>query len=212
MAFKLHYAPWRYTSSDTIEEVNAHRMPAAPAAGLQPPYLGVDRGSLDAWVTTSWSPASAGFGAIVGKVEARKLEVCQTAQARFTDIARFEHFEYGYTASSEQYLLEFAKQYPGLLGEVTHNIYLTSLKERTVILALVNAIASLDYESVRPFGQSLALMALTNPDVEIKEAAIRAYETWGHPEGANILSGADCPIGWLDKYRRQVIEDLGGVA
>lgn len=150
-----------------------------------------------------------GIGAYVEARAARGREICEAAQTKFLDLARSEYFEYGYTPPSEHHLLQFAREYPGLVGEVIQNIYLAELADTCVMLALLNAVASLDYEAVRPYGQVLAVAALSNPVAEIKEAAIRVYETWGHTEGAKILASVECPWAWLDDYRKQVISDLG---
>lgn len=143
-------------------------------------------------------------------IQAHKVR--ETAKSKFIELARTEYFEYGFTPPSERYLLDFAEKYPGLVGEVSQEIYLSESKDTSVIRALFNALASLSYESVRPHGQVLAIAALTNPAAEIKEAAIRTYETWGHPNGANDLANVECPWPWLDEYRRQVIAYLGGQA
>ncbi|WP_283149747.1 hypothetical protein [Silvimonas soli] len=128
------------------------------------------------------------------------------------DLARSEYFEYGYTSPSERHLLQFATECPGFIGEVIQNTFLAVWEDSGVMLALLNAVASLGYETTQPYGQVVALAAMMNPAAEVKEAAIRVYETWGHREGAKILATVDCPWAWLDDYRKQVISDLGGDA
>lgn len=153
-----------------------------------------------------------GTGTYVKGPAARRRKICEVAQAKFLELARSEYFEYGYTPSSERHLLQFAAEYPVLIGDVIQNIYLAESADARVMLALLNALASLSYETVRPHGQVLAIAALSNPVAEVKEAAIRVYETWGHREGAKILATVECPWAWLDDYRKQVISDLGGDA
>jgi hypothetical protein len=153
-----------------------------------------------------------GTSAYVNGPVAPRRKICEVTQAKFLELARSEYFEYGYTPPSERHLLQFAAEYPGLIGEVIQNIYLAESADACVMLALLNALASLSYETVRPHGQVLAVAALTNPNAEVKEAAIRVYETWGHREGAKILATVECPWAWLDDYRKQVISDLGGDA
>lgn len=149
-----------------------------------------------------------GVAAFAHLGNSRKREIRLEAQEKFLEIARGEYFEYGYTPPSERYLHELAKETPGLLGDVVQGIFLSSASDSTVMVALLNAIGSLPYDHVRPFGQVTAIAAITSPSVEVKEAAIRVYETWGHPEGARVLQKVDCPWPWLDDYRKQVIEDL----
>ncbi|MFC5548159.1 hypothetical protein [Massilia aerilata] len=135
--------------------------------------------------------------------------ICDEAIKEFIETSRQENFEYGYTPPSERFIHEFAKEHPMILADLIQGILLAESKSSTVMVALMNAIGSMRYEDIRPYGQTTALAAITNQSVEVKEAAIRAYETWGHPEGAHVLSTVDCPWPWLDDYRKQVIEDLG---
>ncbi|WP_143745842.1 hypothetical protein [Massilia sp. KIM] len=146
----------------------------------------------------------------VSEAALRRNKISVDAQVKFAEIAKSEHFEYGYTPPSERYLSSFAKEYPELLGNVVQSIYLKMAGEPTVVVALLNAIGAMSYDSVKPFGQITAVAAVTNPSVEVKEAAIRVYEAWGHPEGISILRDIECPWPWLDRYRNQVIQDLGG--
>ena len=46
-------------------------------------------------------------------------------------------------------------------------------------------------------------------DVEVRDAAIQAAEHWGDSGLRSILSAHTEPIGWLDEYRRGVMDDLG---
>lgn len=151
-----------------------------------------------------------GAGAYIRGPAIHRRKICEAAHVKFLELARSEYFEYGYTQPSERHLLQFSIEFPGLIGELVQSIYLAESADIGVMLALLNAMASLNYETLRPHGQVLAIAALTNPAAEVKEAAIRVYETWGHREGAKILATVECPWLWLDDYRKQVISDLGG--
>ena len=140
----------------------------------------------------------------------QKQKICEAAQAKFLEYARSEYFEYGYTQPSERFLIEFSEEYPGLLPKLIQSIYLSESKDIGVTLALLNALGSIKYEFLHPHGQILAIAALSNPAPEVKEAAIRVFEAWGNQDGAKILANVECHLEWLDKYRKQVITDLGG--
>lgn len=171
-----------------------------------------DRAPISESYTVKPASFAGGYGTYVTGSSARLLQICEDAKEEFIALARNERFEYGYTAPSERFLLQFAKDYPALVGDTMQRIYLEVPGDKVVALAVLNAVASMGYETVYPHGQTLALGALMNPAPEVKEAAIRVYETWGHVDGARILSEVDCPWDWLDSYRKQVIEDLSGAA
>lgn len=145
-----------------------------------------------------------------GDASARWREICDSAIKKFIEISRSEYFEYGSTSPSERYLIDFSEAYPRLVGDVVQGIYLLESGDVQVTVALLNAVASLSYEFVKPYGQILALAALSNSALEVKEAAIRVFEAWGNSEAIKILKDIDCPWDWLDAYRKQVIADLGG--
>ena len=51
---------------------------------------------------------------------------------------------------------------------------------------------------------------LASDDVEVRDAAMQAAEHWGDPGLRRTLSAHSEPVGWLDEYRRGMMEDLGG--
>ncbi|MCY3826305.1 MAG: HEAT repeat domain-containing protein [Candidatus Dadabacteria bacterium] len=51
--------------------------------------------------------------------------------------------------------------------------------------------------------------ALTTDDVEIRDAAVQAAESWDEEESANILKSHHEPEPWLREYILDVISDLG---
>ena len=50
--------------------------------------------------------------------------------------------------------------------------------------------------------------ALTMEDIEIRDAAIQAAESWGGREMVDVLTSHDEPESWLREYIRDVIDDL----
>ena len=49
---------------------------------------------------------------------------------------------------------------------------------------------------------------LASDDIELRDAAIQAAESWGDPGLQQILAAHSEPVSWLDEYRRGVIDDL----
>ncbi len=50
---------------------------------------------------------------------------------------------------------------------------------------------------------------LAMADVEIRDAAVQAAESWGGPDMRNVLESHSEPELWLRDYIRDVIDDLG---
>lgn len=54
----------------------------------------------------------------------------------------------------------------------------------------------------------LVSRALASRDVEVRDAAIQAAETWSDASLAALLTAHDEPVAWLAAYRQQVVDDL----
>ena len=52
--------------------------------------------------------------------------------------------------------------------------------------------------------------ALAHPDVELRDAAVQAAESWGDPDLVDVLHAHREAVPWLGEYIREVTEDLGG--
>ena len=57
--------------------------------------------------------------------------------------------------------------------------------------------------------EELVRCGLAVDDVEVRDAAMQAAEYWADPGLLHVLSAHSEPIGWLDEYRRGLIDDLG---
>ena len=58
--------------------------------------------------------------------------------------------------------------------------------------------------------KSLLIDGLAADNVEVRDAAVQAAESWADPESVEILKSHDEPQLWLSQYIADVIEDLAG--
>ena len=58
--------------------------------------------------------------------------------------------------------------------------------------------------------EELVCGGLAVDDVEVRDAAMQAAEYWADPGFLHVLSAHSEPVGWLDEFRRGVVDDLGG--
>lgn len=58
--------------------------------------------------------------------------------------------------------------------------------------------------------EELVRGGLAVDEVEVRDAAMQAAEYWADPGFLDVLSAHSEPVGWLDEYRRGVMDDLGG--
>lgn len=79
-----------------------------------------------------------------------------------------------------------------------------------IAAGLVRCLGRLPEALTQPWGSFLALSALYHADVEVREAAVRAFEIWGGRAAIDALTARVSvePTPWLADYTRQVIADL----
>lgn len=58
--------------------------------------------------------------------------------------------------------------------------------------------------------EELVRGGLAVDEVEVRDAAMQAAEYWADPGFLHVLSAHSEPVGWLDEYRRGIMDDLGG--
>jgi hypothetical protein len=80
----------------------------------------------------------------------------------------------------------------------------------SVAAGLIRCLGRLSHDSAVPWARFLALSGLYHGDVEVREAAVRAFEMWGGQQAIEALTARVSvePTPWLADYARQVIADL----
>lgn len=164
--------------------------------------------------TTTTSGSEQDGMSIVNKPYASGLpyEVLEQCRKEFVKTANSEHIEYGYGSASEQLLERFFQQYKSRTGAIIQHIYVRESGNPTVLISLLKAVSNFEYFQVYPHAQMMALAALSNVSLEVREAGIRAYENWENPDGLIALKAAETPWDWLESYRLSTIEYLESFA
>lgn len=88
----------------------------------------------------------------------------------------------------------------------------TDARHRRPSLAagLLRIVGRQPIDAVAPWGTHLASIALQDPDIEIRDAAVRAMEAWGDRRAVGLLqSRSECePDPWLRACMLGVVKDL----
>ena len=85
------------------------------------------------------------------------------------------------------------------LGNITHS----GLASDTLRL-----VGRLSRRLVYPWGFVMAMAALSQPNIRVRDAAVRALERWGGPMARQILAAHQETVPWLRRYVAGVISDL----
>ncbi|WP_448145330.1 hypothetical protein [Pseudomonas silesiensis] len=142
-----------------------------------------------------------------GEILTRKLTLNEYLQV-FRRASRSDTLEYGMVSKCDDLLSSWFAESPIQLGSVISHIFIQSMNDKNLLLSLLKAISNLSYDSIYPFGQTVAVAALVNKDVEVVEGGIRAFENWGSKDGVSVLENTKVAFDWLELYRQQTIAYL----
>ena len=87
-------------------------------------------------------------------------------------------------------------------------VFVKNFENPSIITGLLRTLAHFDPDDINPIGVTMALGALKHKNIEVKECAIRAFESWGGEDSLRILENIEESEGWLRNYIDNVIEDI----
>jgi len=138
----------------------------------------------------------------------RELELISRCHLRFVMVARNEEIEYGFVSASERLMKEMFQEFPDSIGAIAQGIFLLEIDKPAVLISLIKAISAIPYAAMWPYSQMIAISALANANEEVREAGIRAFEQWEHPDGIKLLKSTTTALSWLEEYKLATITYL----
>lgn len=131
-------------------------------------------------------------------------------EERLLEALLYEPVEDGVTHSGE-WLLEEAVEQHGpeqVCDWVTTVLSAEEVRRRGLAPAIVRIVARNPGLCSGELRRRLVERALSEEDVEMRDAGVQAAETWGDRELVAALRGHAEPVGWLREYIDKVITDL----
>lgn len=160
-------------------------------------------------------------------VEQEKLESqtviltksCQedTELAKSTFVSNFllllyeSDFEFGYKSQADDYVEGAIDKYGTFAREWINEVFLQNIDNPSIITPLLRVISHFDYEQILPQGITIAAVALSHCDVEVKECGVRCFENWESSENLPLLKNLEISEEWLNDYVQGVIQDLENI-
>lgn len=143
----------------------------------------------------------------VNNLAAEKINLHEYLLA-FRRASRSGNLEYGMVSKCDELILQWFGESNEQLGRIISHIFIQSMNDKNILLFLLKAISNVSYAAIYPFGQTVAVAALVNRDIEVIEGGIRAFENWGSRDGISVLENTKLAFDWLEVYRRQTIDYL----
>jgi hypothetical protein len=116
-----------------------------------------------------------------------------------------EPVEDGRTHAAEQVIYQALRQHKKA------TIWLLELANDVAYVhrvALLRCLGRMPADLVGSWGLSVMSQALGSDDVEVRDAAICAFELWGTREAAEVLRAHHDPEPWLARYAEAVLQDI----
>lgn len=132
----------------------------------------------------------------------------QVVTENFLNMLRNDIFEAGYSSSSEIFFKSMLEKDSADTKKWLNTVYLNNFYDVKVLVGILHIISHLDYETVFPEGQTMAVASLMHQDIEVREYALKAFENWAHPDSLKILESIKCEEKWLQDYLEDIISDL----
>ena len=80
--------------------------------------------------------------------------------------------------------------------------------DEDISYGIVSLLSYLDYKEIYPVGQCIALSFGSYPNLAVKEALIRAFESWCNNDSLRFINKMRFEEEWLEDYRLTVISDI----
>jgi len=80
------------------------------------------------------------------------------------------------------------------------------------LIGILHLLSHATYLEVYPFGQMLAIMAISHKNNEVAEFGIKCFENWENADGIEKLEAIKFSTHLLQLYANEVINDLRGIS
>lgn len=125
-----------------------------------------------------------------------------------------EPIEDGRHHPAERLLAGVIERSPDAALWISSFVRSTASRRPAVAAAAMRCLGRLSGGLISPWGVDLAMDSLRSRSVEVREAAVRALESWGGARAVSALRAylPDERVGWLRGYAEQVVVDLAMTA
>jgi len=140
--------------------------------------------------------------------EERKKEIMKKFNDDFIKKLKECDFEYGIYNELDKFFSDNLKMNSFVTKECLNELFLKYYSNEEVVVGILRVISRINYDEIKPVGQTLAMAALVHKNIIVVETAIRAFENWGKYEAIEYLKKVKIAEKWLNTYYKNVIKYL----
>lgn len=127
---------------------------------------------------------------------------------RFMNFMIFDEVFENHSNLIELELLNYFNRNSNVTGQWFSNLFKDYISKPKVLINFLKILAKLENDKI-PNSHLFVASLLINNDIEIKDFAIRVFESWGDLESLKILENtARISPEWLENYKQSVIKNL----
>lgn len=151
-------------------------------------------------------PTTAGIENLLNRERMKRFKL--EFEERFLEALKDSDFEYGFSSLADGFIQRRLTENEAVTREWLNDIFIRHFNDVAISMGILHVIAHVDYDRIYPEGVTIALAALTNRNVEVKECGVRAFENWEIPEHVPVLKNVDFEEPWLKDYVERVITEI----
>jgi tRNA G37 N-methylase Trm5 len=140
---------------------------------------------------------------------ARKNKSLNRLQKTLVEMISNDTFEFGFESRTEAFVREILLNNKSDTLQAISDVYLQNTKKPEVLMGLLHILSSMNYDDVYPSAPITILAAFSHSNVEVNEAAIRAFENWNNSDSLQYLENIVLSTDWLQDYLDEVINFIG---
>ncbi|HIF5510693.1 TPA: hypothetical protein ACX3C4_000430 [Pasteurella multocida] len=135
-------------------------------------------------------------------------ELLSNFHHRFIQFMMFDEIMEDYSNAIELELLDYLDRNSYVTGQWFSKLFIEFIKFNKVLINLLKILAKLDSNKIPNTHLCIGTL-LSNNDIEVKDFALRVFESWGDYDSLSILeSSAELAPKWLEDYKQSVIKDI----
>jgi hypothetical protein len=127
---------------------------------------------------------------------------------KLTYFIQQQHFEYGKISIADRIVTEALNQDVLRTKNFLNEFFVFNFNKPSLLIGLLQIIASQPNEIINPEGYVMATAALSNKNIEVKECAVRCFENWVTKQSLTILGDIETSPKWLQEYIDNVKENI----
>ncbi|QFR49858.1 hypothetical protein FJR48_09005 [Sulfurimonas lithotrophica] len=137
-----------------------------------------------------------------------KKKVVQEFKDEFTFLIKNDDIEIGSYTSADKLLEEYLNKYNYLTQTVLNEIFNSHYNNIDFICKFLLVLSRIKPEKISSTGCTMSMAALNHKSDEVKEYALRVFETFANEDALLYLQNSKDDVFWIQDFKEEIIKDI----